>query len=73
MPVELKVRDIVLNTATRKVTRAGEELILTFKEFMILEYFMRHSGRVVIRDQLYANRTLFWERKTPKKPAAELR
>ncbi len=53
LPVELKVKDIVLNTATRKVTRAGEEFVLTFKEFMILEYFMRHSGRVVTRDQLY--------------------
>lgn len=53
VPAELKTKDVVLNTATRKVTRAGKEIPLTLKEFMILEYLMRHPNRVITRDELY--------------------
>jgi len=53
LPVELKIRDIVLNTATRKATRAGQEIPLTLKEFMVLEYLMRHPDQVITRDELY--------------------
>jgi len=53
LPTELKIKDIILNTATRKVTRAGKEIPLTLKEFMVLEYLMRHPNKVVTRDELY--------------------
>jgi DNA-binding response OmpR family regulator len=53
LPVELKIRDIILNTATRKVMCAGKEVPLTLKEFMVLEYMMRHPNRVITRDELY--------------------
>jgi DNA-binding response OmpR family regulator len=53
LPTELKIKDIILNTATRKVTRAGKEIPLTLKEFMVLEYLMRHPNQVVTRDELY--------------------
>src|SRR3990167_10230871 len=52
---ELKVSDIVLNTATQKVSRAGREIKLTLKEFRILEYFMRNPGIAVSREDLVRN------------------
>lgn len=53
LPAELKIRDIVLNTATRKVTRAGKEIPFTLKEYMVLEYLMRFPNKVITRDELY--------------------
>jgi len=53
LPVELKIKDIILNTTTRKVTCAGKEIPLTLKEFMVLEYLLRHPNRVITRDELY--------------------
>ena len=45
----LRVGDLVLDQGTRDVRR-GEELIeLTPKEFAVLEYLMRHAGRVMSR------------------------
>lgn len=53
LPVELKIRDVVLNTATRKMTCAGKAIPLTLKEFMVLEYLMRNPNKVITRDELY--------------------
>lgn len=45
----LRVGDLALDQGTRDVQR-GEELIeLTPKEFAVLEYLMRHAGRVMSR------------------------
>jgi len=45
----LRVGDLEVNRDTREVRR-GEELIeLTPKEFAVLEYLMRHTGRVMSR------------------------
>ena len=45
----LRVGDLELDQGTREVRR-GEELIeLTPKEFAVLEYLMRHAGRVMSR------------------------
>jgi len=45
----LRVGDLGLDQGTREVRR-GEELIeLTPKEFAVLEYLMRHAGRVMSR------------------------
>lgn len=46
---ELRVGDLVLDRATRQVTRAGELVELTPKEYTVLEYLMRHPGRVMSR------------------------
>ena len=54
-PRALQVADVVLNFKTRTVTRAGKEVVLTPKEFGILEYLMRHDGEVVTRTQLAEN------------------
>ena len=45
----LKVADLELDLASRKVVRAGQEINLTAKEFALLEYFMQHAGQVVTR------------------------
>lgn len=52
IPVELKLHDITLNTVTRKVYRGGREVPLTLKEYSLLEYFMRHPGQVLNREQI---------------------
>ena len=46
---KLEVGDLVMDTATRHVTRAGAELELTAKEFALLEYLMRHPNQVLSR------------------------
>jgi two-component system copper resistance phosphate regulon response regulator CusR len=45
----LEVADLVLDQGTREVTRAGVAVELTPKEFAVLEYLMRHAGRVMSR------------------------
>ena len=45
----LRVEDLVLDPARRLVTRGGEKIDLTTKEFALLEYLMRNAGRVVSR------------------------
>jgi DNA-binding response OmpR family regulator len=47
---ELRVGDLSLNPATHVVERCGKSVILTAKEFALLEYFMRNRGRVITRD-----------------------
>lgn len=46
---ELRVGDLVLDRATRMVHRAGTLIELTPKEYTVLEYLMRHQGRVMSR------------------------
>jgi len=41
-----------MDLVTRKVARAGQAIELTVKEFEILEYLLRHVGRVVSREML---------------------
>ena len=43
----LKVEDLVLDTRSRKVTRAGVRLDLQPLEYQLLEYLLRNRGRVV--------------------------
>ncbi len=45
----LRVGDLALNRDTREVHRQGEAIELTPKEFAVLEYLMRHAGRVMSR------------------------
>lgn len=48
----VKVRDLVLDTRARTVTRDGRKVALTTREFALLEYLMRHPGQVLSREQL---------------------
>ena len=45
----LQVADLAIDQATREVRRAGELIELTPKEYTVLEYLARHSGRVMSR------------------------
>ncbi len=45
----LRVGDLELDRDTRTVTRGGELVDLTPKEYTVLEYLMRHTGRVMSR------------------------
>lgn len=45
----LRVADLELDRDTREVKREGESIDLTPKEFAVLEYLMRHAGRVMSR------------------------
>ena len=45
----VRVGDLVLDQNTREVRRGGEEIELTPKEYAVLEYLMRHEGRVMSR------------------------
>ncbi|HKS05794.1 MAG TPA: response regulator transcription factor [Gemmatimonadaceae bacterium] len=45
----LTVADLTLNLDSREVTRAGKPVDLTPKEFTVLEYLMRHAGKVMSR------------------------
>ncbi len=44
-----RVADLELDTGTREVRRAGRRLDLTPKEYAVLEYLIRHPGRVMSR------------------------
>lgn len=48
----LRVGDIMLDPATRKVTRDGQRIELSAKEFALLEYFMRNPGRVLSKTMI---------------------
>ena len=45
----LRVGDLVLDPQAREVHRGDEIIDLTPKEFTVLEYLMRHAGRVMSR------------------------
>ncbi len=46
---QLSVADLSLDQTTRTVTRDGQVIELTPKEYTVLEYLMRHAGRVMSR------------------------
>ena len=51
-PAVLTAGDLVLDPATRRVSRGTERIELTPKEFALLEYFLRHPGEVLTRSRL---------------------
>ena len=50
-PVEdrIQIADLVLDTARRRATRAGRRIVLTGKEFALLELLSRREGEVLPR------------------------
>jgi two-component system copper resistance phosphate regulon response regulator CusR len=48
----LRVGDLVLNTASRTVTRGGQSVSLTAKEYALLEFLVLNRGRVVGREEI---------------------
>lgn len=49
---ELRVDDLVLDSARRRVTRAGKPIDLSNKEYSLLEYLMRNCNHVVTRGMI---------------------
>ncbi len=49
---ELRVGDLTLNTLTRQAWRGQTPIELTTKEYVILEYFMRHPNMVLTRTMI---------------------
>ena len=48
----LKAADLSLNSQTFEVRRAGRLIPLSNREYSLLEYLLRHAGRVVTKDQI---------------------
>ena len=51
-PAVLSHGDVELDPAQRKVTVAGAEVVLTAREFALLEYLLRRPGEVVSKTEL---------------------
>lgn len=51
-PQGCKFGDVEVDFQRHRASKAGEEIELTPREFRILEFFLRHQGEVVTRDQL---------------------
>jgi heavy metal response regulator len=49
---QLQVGDLVLDTRTRRATRADRTVDLTAREYALLEYLMRNAGQVLSRTQI---------------------
>jgi DNA-binding response OmpR family regulator len=54
-PTSLKVGDLALDPAARRVSRGEVELELTTRELSLLEFLMRRQGDVVSRQQIFAH------------------
>jgi two-component system, OmpR family, copper resistance phosphate regulon response regulator CusR len=48
----LRADDLEMDLLDRRVTRSGDELELTGREFELLEYLLRHKNEVVTRDMI---------------------
>jgi DNA-binding response OmpR family regulator len=48
----LKTGDLELDLVSRRVWRAGKEIVLTNKEFALLEYLLRNPNRVLTRTSI---------------------
>jgi len=48
----LKIDGLTLHLVSHKVSRNGEEIELTGKEYSLLEYFMRNQGKVLTRTMI---------------------
>lgn len=54
----LTLADLALDLATMTAERRGTKVILSAREFQLLEYFLRHPRQVITRTQLEVN---LWE------------
>ena len=58
----LRVQDVRLDPATRRVWRDDREIVFSRKEFDLLHHLMQRAGAVVSRDELMLSvwNTTFW-------------
>lgn len=51
----LQVGDLVLDTITKRVTRADKPIHLSSKEYALLEYLMRNQGRILSKNNIISH------------------
>lgn len=51
-PMRLTVADLSVNLLSREVVRDGKPIVLQPLEFSLLEYLMRHAGRIVSKTMI---------------------
>jgi two-component system OmpR family response regulator len=49
----IEIGDVKIDTAARHVTRAGAAVMLTAREYALVEFLALHRGEVVTRTMLY--------------------
>jgi len=54
-PDIVEIADLVLDSASHKVSRANQEIQLTAKEYALLEYLARRVGQLVSRGEIAAH------------------
>ena len=54
----MKISDLVLDKSSHSVTRSGKNIVLSVKEFEVLEYLMKHQGEVLTRERIESD---VWE------------
>jgi two-component system, OmpR family, response regulator len=50
---QIQLGDVLLDTAARTVTRLGKPVLLTAREYALVEYLVMHRGEVISRSTLY--------------------
>jgi two-component system copper resistance phosphate regulon response regulator CusR len=48
-PATIAIGDLQIDTVAQRVSRAGRQVVLTAREYSLLEYLARRSGEVVTR------------------------
>jgi len=51
-PTTLQVANLTMDLLSRRVTRAGKQIELQPREFSLLEFLLRHTGRVVTKTMI---------------------
>jgi DNA-binding response OmpR family regulator len=51
-PPLIKIEDLVLDTRGQRVSRAGRSIVVTAKEYALLEFLARNTGRVIGRAEI---------------------
>lgn len=64
-PLRKQVGDLALDFQTRRVSRGGEEIALTPREFDLLAYLVRYQGQTVTRQMLTRDVWRETQRATP--------
>ena len=52
VPTVLRAADLELDVLRHRITRGGKELVLTSREFELLEFLLRHPNQIVTRTML---------------------
>ena len=66
----IRVGEFEIDLAARSVKRSGTEIVLTAREFSVLECLARHPGRVMSREEIEAR--LYGESESPVSNAVDV-